>query len=185
LNLPTWLGVGEAISQVLSSKDGDVLREMYRQWPSFRTTIDMVEMVLAKSEPKVAAHYDKVLVSDDLAKELGVEIRELHLKTEQAVLDLSGHDALSENNKILLRLLQVRNPYVDVLNCLQAEALKRFRAAENKEDKILKDLLLTTITGVANGMGNVSHARGLVQCQLFVVFPNTAIYFISFVRLDE
>ncbi|KAG7369641.1 phosphoenolpyruvate carboxylase [Nitzschia inconspicua] len=154
LNLPTWLGVGEAFEKVLSSNDGPVLREMYQQWPSFRTTVDMVEMVLAKSEPKVAAHYDKMLVTDELAKELGVELRELHLKTEDAVLDLSGHDILSENNKILLRLLQVRNPYVDVLNCLQAEALKRFRGAEDKEDKVLKDLLLTTITGVANGMGN-------------------------------
>jgi phosphoenolpyruvate carboxylase len=182
LNLPTWLGVGESIASVLSSKDGDVLREMYQQWPSFRTTMDMVEMVLAKSEPKIAAHYDKMLVSDDLAKELGSEIRELHLKTEQAVLDLTGHEVLSENNKILLRLLQVRNPYVDVLNCLQAETLKRFRSAENKEDKVLNDLLLTTITGVANGMGNVSH---VLSCHVFVhrkslfELPNTTIYHFS------
>jgi phosphoenolpyruvate carboxylase len=154
LNLPTWLGVGEAFNTILSSKDGDVLREMYKQWPSFRTTVDMVEMVLAKSEPRVAAHYDAVLVSDDKAKELGEEIRKLHLQAEDAVLDLSGHSILSEHNKILLRLLQVRNPYVDVLNCLQAETLKRYRASDDKEDKVLKDLLLTTITGVANGMGN-------------------------------
>jgi phosphoenolpyruvate carboxylase len=154
LNLPTWLGVGEAFDKVLSSKDGEVLREMYREWPSFRTTVDMVEMVLAKSEPKVAAHYDHTLVSDPLAKELGAEIRDLHLKTEAAVLDLSGHKVLSENNKILLRLLQVRNPYVDVLNCLQAETLKRYRATEDKDDMVLQDLVRTTITGVANGMGN-------------------------------
>jgi phosphoenolpyruvate carboxylase len=154
LNMPTWLGVGEAFEKVLTSKDGDILREMYKQWPSFRTTVDMVEMVLAKSEPKIAAHYDHMLVADPLAKELGAEIRSLHLKTEDAILDLSGHEVLAENNKILLRLLQVRNPYVDVLNCLQVEALKRHRAAGDKEDKVLQDLLLTTITGVANGMGN-------------------------------
>eukprot|EP00539_Tryblionella_compressa_P014206 CAMPEP_0178826270 /NCGR_PEP_ID=MMETSP0746-20121128/6660_1 /TAXON_ID=913974 /ORGANISM="Nitzschia punctata, Strain CCMP561" /LENGTH=964 /DNA_ID=CAMNT_0020488079 /DNA_START=53 /DNA_END=2947 /DNA_ORIENTATION=+ len=154
LNLPTWLGVGEAFGSILSSKDGDVLREMYQKWPSFRTTVDMVEMVLAKSEPKIASHYDAMLVSDDMAKELGSEIRKLHLQTEDAVLDLSGHTKLSEHNHILQRLLQVRNPYVDVLNCLQAETLKRYRASDDKEDKVLKDCLLTTITGVANGMGN-------------------------------
>lgn len=115
----------------------------------------MVEMVLAKSEPKVAQHYDTMLVSDEKAKELGAEIRKLHTQTENAVLDLAGHTVLSEDNKVLHRLLSVRNRYVDVLNCLQAETLQRLRKFDDgKEDKVLKDCLLTTITGVANGMGN-------------------------------
>jgi len=155
LNLPTWLGVGEAFEKILASDDGDKLREMYKEWPSFRTTVDMVEMVLAKSEPKVAQHYDSMLVSDPKAKELGAEIRKLHAQTEEAVLDLAGHDVLSEENKVLIRLLGVRNRYVDVLNCLQTETLQRIRKFDDgKEDQVLKDCLLTTITGVANGMGN-------------------------------
>ena len=157
LNLPTWLGVGEAFDTILKSEDGEKLREMYKEWPSFRTTVDMVEMVLAKSEPKVAQHYESMLVSDDKAKELGAEIRTLHAQTEDAVLDLAGHLVLSEENQVLTRLLGVRNRYVDVLNCLQAETLHRIRTYEEthgKEDQLLKDCLLTTITGVANGMGN-------------------------------
>jgi phosphoenolpyruvate carboxylase len=155
LNLPTWLGVGEAFETILANEDGDKLREMYKNWPSFNTTVDMVEMVLAKSEPKVAQHYDTMLVSDEKAKELGAEIRKLHTQTENAVLDLAGHTVLSEDNKVLHRLLSVRNRYVDVLNCLQAETLQRLRKFDDgKEDKVLKDCLLTTITGVANGMGN-------------------------------
>merc|ERR1719330_1118874 len=152
LNLPTWLGVGEAFDKILKSEDGEKLREMYKEWPSFRTTVDMVEMVLAKSEPRVAQHYESMLVSDDKAKELGTEIRSLHAQTEQAVLDLAGHQVLSEENKVLIRLLGVRNRYVDVLNCLQTEVLQRIREAEAKgqeEDQVLKDCLLTTITGVA------------------------------------
>ena len=62
LNLPTWLGVGEAFETILANEDGDKLREMYKNWPSFNTTVDMVEMVLAKSEPKVAQHYDLSLI---------------------------------------------------------------------------------------------------------------------------
>jgi phosphoenolpyruvate carboxylase len=117
--------------------------------------IDMVEMVLAKSEPAIAKHYDDMLVEDPKAIELGQEIRKLHLQTEDAVLNLTGHEILSENNHILRRLLQVRNPYVDVLNCLQAETLKRVRKLESgDDDQVLKDCMLTTITGVANGMGN-------------------------------
>jgi len=62
---------------------------------------------------------------------------------------------LSEDYKVLLRLLGVRNRYVDVLNCLQAETLQRIRKFDYaEEDPLLKDCLLTTITGVANGMGN-------------------------------
>ncbi|KAL7558229.1 hypothetical protein ACA910_016109 [Epithemia clementina (nom. ined.)] len=153
LNLPSWLGVGTAIRKILDSDKASVLREMYQNWGSFRTMIDMVEMVLVKSEPGIAKHYDDVLVKDEKAKELGSEVRQAHLETEQAVLDLTNHSELAENNKILLRKLTVRNPYVDCLNVLQAETLRRLRE-RGTEDKILKDALLISITGVANGMGN-------------------------------
>ena len=128
LNLPTWLGVGEAISEVLASDDADKLRKMYKEFTSFGTTVNLVEMVLAKSEPSIAAHYDDKLVVGDKAKELGEELRALHISTEDAVLDLTEHDTLSEDNAILRRLLEVRNPYVDCLNVLQAETLERIRA---------------------------------------------------------
>jgi phosphoenolpyruvate carboxylase len=157
LNLPSWLGVGDAIRKVMEGSKAPLLREMYREWGSFRMIIDVVEMVLAKSEPEIAKHYDQVLVKDPKAVELGAEVRSDHLKTEQAVLDLTEHKVLGENNPLLLRMLQVRNPYVDCLNVLQAETLNRIREArvdDKPDDKVLKDALMTTITGVANGMGN-------------------------------
>ena len=155
LNLPTWLGVGEALNEMLAGEKAKTLREMYRDWGSFRTTVDLVEMVLAKSEPAIAQHYDKMLVNDPLALELGQEVRSLHIATENAVLDLTNHTNLSDGKTMLARALRVRNPYVDCLNVLQAETLKRLRENEDgKEDKVLNDALLTTITGIANGMGN-------------------------------
>lgn len=144
LNLPTWLGVGEALRN-LESQDADSLRTMYAQWGSFRTMIDLVEMVLAKSEPAIAAHYDAVLVDDPKAQELGEEVRSMHKATERAVLELTRHKNLSEDNVILCRALSVRNPYVDCLNILQVETLKRIRAvAVGEDDKVLKDSLMTT-----------------------------------------
>ncbi|KAK1740553.1 phosphoenolpyruvate carboxylase [Skeletonema marinoi] len=155
LNLPTWLGVGEAINQVLASEDEQTLRQMYNEWGSFRTTIDLVEMILSKSDSSIARHYEDVLVSDPAAVDLGSEIRKIHDGTEQAIKDLTGHKILAENDHLLLQLMAVRNPYVDCLNVLQAETLKRLRANENSdEEQVLNDALLTTITGVANGMGN-------------------------------
>jgi phosphoenolpyruvate carboxylase len=154
-NLPTWLGVGQAIQQTLENEEkAPILKDMYKNYDSFRTMIDLVEMVLAKSEPEIAKHYDDMLVDDEKAKELGAEVQAIHLATEQAILALTGHKRLGANNAILERALQVRNPYVDCLNILQAETLKRIRKTESGQEGILKDALLTTITGVANGMGN-------------------------------
>ena len=152
-NLPSWLGVGDAVGKILKSENASTLREMYHSWGSFRSMIDVVEMVLVKSEPSIAKHYDDMLVTEEQAKMLGTEVREAHLETEKAVLDLTKHDVLAENNKILMRKLAVRNPYVDCLNALQAETLKRLRDGK-EDDKVLKDTLLISITGVANGMGN-------------------------------
>jgi len=156
LNLPTWLGVGEAIGQVLDSKDADKLRSMYNDFEQFRTTISLVEMVLAKSEPSIALHYDNMLVQDEEAKDLGTEIRQMHKDTEDSIMNLASHKKLSENNELLHRVLHFRNPYVDCMNMLQAEILKRLRDCKDnkKEEKILKDALLVSITGIANGMGN-------------------------------
>ena len=154
-NLPSWLGVAKAITEFTESDKADAFREMHKEFKSFRTTIDLVEMVLAKSEPAIASHYDSKLVKDPKAQELGNQLRQLHLETEKAVLDLSGHEKLGEDNMLLQRALNVRNPYVDCLNVLQAETLSRIRAhGEEEPDKVLKDALMTTITGVANGMGN-------------------------------
>ena len=128
---------------------------MYNEWGSFRTTMDLVEMVLAKSEPSIARHYDDVLVRDDKAKELGTHIRSIHKETESAVLDLAGHNTLCESNEFIQRVLQVRNPYVDCSNVLQAEILKRLRECDDEEEEaVLKDALLISISGIANGMGN-------------------------------
>ena len=152
-NLPTWLGIGDALKRVLDGDKADVIRDMYQNWGSFRAMIDVVEMVLAKSEPSIAKHYESVLVKDESAKELGAAVRDKHTATEDAILELTGHSSLAENNPILLRQMTVRNRYVDCLNMLQVETLRRLRDGK-EEDKTLKDALLVSITGVANGMGN-------------------------------
>lgn len=155
LNLPTWLGVGEALGEILESENAEDLRSMYKNWDAFRTTIDLVEMVLAKSEPSIARHYEQMLVDDVKAKELGADIRKIHTMTEKRVLDLVDNKKLAERNNLLQSVLRVRNPYVDCMNLLQAEILKRLRGCKNEEErKVLKDALLISITGIANGMGN-------------------------------
>ena len=162
LNLPTWLGVGEALSKEMQENPA-VLREMYGEWPWFRTVIDLLEMILAKSDLHIAQNYDKQLVRDEPSLALGRELREKMSLTTKAVMAVSGSTELQLHNKALLRSLNVRNPYVDPLNVLQAELLRRLRegseegggkALSKEERETLQDALLITINGIANGMRN-------------------------------
>jgi len=130
------------------------LFRMYKEWKSFQITVDMVEMVLAKSEPANAHHYENMLIHDDLARGLEEEIRQSYEKTEENVLELGGNTIPVEKSEILLRNLRVRNPYVDARNIMRAEALKRVREREGEEEsKALRDALRTTIAGISNGLG--------------------------------
>mmetsp|Transcript_102817 Transcript_102817/g.290500 ORF Transcript_102817/g.290500 Transcript_102817/m.290500 type:complete len:133 (-) Transcript_102817:24-422(-) len=130
---------------------------MYLEWPWFRTVIDLLEMILAKSDSKIAENYDKQLVTDEPSLALGRELRDKMFNTMEAVLAVSGSLELQENNQILINLLDVRNTYIDPLNVLQAELLRRLRNIDNNNEEeraILQDALLITINGIANGMRN-------------------------------
>ena len=163
LNLPTWLGVGECLSEELAVNK-PVLIDMYRNWPWFQTLIDLLEMILVKSEAKIAENYDIQLVRDAESVALGQELREKMKMTSSAVLEVSANTQLQANNPLLLRSLSVRNPYIDPLNVIQAELLRRARVASDGsvgdvgmsvEDKdALQDALMVTIKGIANGMRN-------------------------------
>jgi len=156
LNLPTWLGVGEAIKEVAKT-DIKLLREMYDHWPWFQTLIDLLEMILVKSEVKIAENYDKQLVTEPESIALGKELRARFRTTVEAVLMVSQHKHLQATNTILLSSLVVRNPYIDPLNVIQAELLKRLRAGDSLSDEdqeLLMNSLLITINGIANGMRN-------------------------------
>ncbi|KAL2652891.1 hypothetical protein R1flu_021019 [Riccia fluitans] len=151
LTLPAWLGVGAGLEAVIAKGDREELKAMYREWPFFQSTIDLIEMVLAKADIPIAKHYDEVLVSAE-RKQLGTELREAYFTTEKCVLELSGHHRLSENNKTLRRLIESRLAYLNPLNMLQVEVLRRLRQDENNPK--LRDALLITINGIAAGMRN-------------------------------
>jgi phosphoenolpyruvate carboxylase len=151
LLLPAWLGVGQALNAASDKTSENVLQEMYRDWPMFRVTLDLIEMVLAKSEPDIAAHYERYLVSPPL-QEIGRELRGELAQTGEAVLRVTGHQMLLEDNPVLRRSINVRNPYVDPLNLMQVELLRRMH--EMGDDDHIRDALLVTINGIAAGMRN-------------------------------
>lgn len=149
--LPAWLGVGAGLQAAFAKGNKDDLQAMYREWPFFQSTIDLIEMVLAKADIPIAKHYDDVLVAPE-RRHLGEELRDAFFKTESSVLEVSGHHKLSENNKTLRRLIESRLAYLNPLNMFQVEVLRRLRQDESNPK--LRDALLITINGIAAGMRN-------------------------------
>lgn len=149
--LPAWLGVGAGLEAACAKGYKEELQAMYREWPFFQCTIDLIEMVLAKSDISIAKHYDEVLVSPCRQK-LGGELREAFCMTEEYVLLVSGHEKLTENNKSLKRLIESRLPFLNPINMIQVEILRRLRRDVNNPR--LRDALLITINGIAAGMRN-------------------------------
>ncbi|MDP6935506.1 MAG: phosphoenolpyruvate carboxylase, partial [Myxococcota bacterium] len=150
LMLPSWLGVGQALSAGLDGPHRAEILTMARDWPMLRGTLSMVEMVLAKARPEIATHYDGLLAPESLWG-LGAELRGLLDQTRRVVCEALEHAELLEDNGVLRRSVAVRNPYVDPINLLQAVLLRRLRA---ESDPKLAHALHLTINGIAAGMRN-------------------------------
>ena len=146
LMLPSWLGIEDA----LSADQNGVLREMYSHWAFFASTIDLVEMTLAKADHRIAAQYDRLAPPE--LRPLGVDLRNRLARAVDAVLAVTGHDVLLEANPVLRRSIDVRNPYVDPINLVQVELLRRLRGPD--PDPTLFDAFVVTVNGIAAGMRN-------------------------------
>ncbi len=149
LMLPAWLG-SAAISNALNSERRELLMQMRRDWPFFRSYTDMLEMVLGKTEPEIAAYYEHRLVDAELHP-LGTILRGRLRDACQMILELTGSKELLESNPVVRQSIDVRNPYVDPLHYLQAELLFRDR---NTPNETVEQALMATMTGIAAGMRN-------------------------------
>jgi phosphoenolpyruvate carboxylase len=151
LILGAWLGTEEALERAAQRGELDELRRMYREWPHFRSVMDLTAMVLAKTDARIAAEYDRRLVPEHL-RPLGADLRDRLERAIAATLDVTGHPDLLEENQVLQRSINVRNPYVDPINLVQIEVLRRLR--EGCDDERLRDAFVVTVNGIAAGMRN-------------------------------
>jgi phosphoenolpyruvate carboxylase len=156
LLLASWLGT-EALATAAGT-DRRLFREMYREWPFFRSLIQLLEIALGKADPWIAAEYDRRLAPEAL-RGFGADLRQrLHAATD-AVIAIAGGGKLLAGNEALRRSIELRNPYVDPINFCQIELLRRLAAlrpdeAQTPAAAALRDALRITIGGVAAGMRN-------------------------------
>ncbi|MGO1500519.1 MAG: phosphoenolpyruvate carboxylase [Marinobacter sp.] len=156
LMLPSWLGSDVALED--AAKEGRLpeLREMMQGWPFFRTYVDMLEMVLAKADLRIASYYEKTLLDDDKLKALGASLGKRLEGCVQRLLELKEQTELLEDEPVFAHSMHVRNPYTDPLHYLQAELLKRDRESEGKGEvpELVERALKVTMAGISAGMRN-------------------------------
>jgi phosphoenolpyruvate carboxylase len=152
--LPGWYGFGAAVKAWLARNGNDVepLRELYREWPFFRTMLSNMDMVLAKSSIGIGSRYAALVPDAKLRDEIFGRIRAEWNDTVEADLAISGQSRLLEQNPLLERSLRNRFPYIDPLNHLQVGLLKQYRADERNE-AVLQGIQLT-INGISAGLRN-------------------------------
>ena len=143
----------------------ETLQEMYQEWPWFRELTDLIAMIVSKTDFSISKNYDEQLVDKtggDLMK-LGEEVREKLVQTRQSILDITQSKDVAGVHVALQRASSlIRHPYVDPLNVIQAELLKRLRTLnqreltpeEEEEKEKLQDALVISINGIAQGMRN-------------------------------
>jgi phosphoenolpyruvate carboxylase len=140
--LPAWYGCGSAFLDA----DAAELRRLYRDWGFFRSLVQNLEMTLAKSSLEVAREYLDLVAEDRLWEPIASE----HARTVAAVLEIVEADELLDRHPVVQRSVRLRNPYVDPMNAIQVELLRRYRGG----DESCAPPLLRSIAGIAAALRN-------------------------------
>ena len=154
LMLPGWYGFGTAVDAWLRENgDGlDLLQEMHERWPFFRSVISNMAMVLAKTDLAIASRYAELVGDEALRDDIFGRIAAEHALTVRHALAITRQQSLLADNPALERSIRTRFPYLDPLNHLQVELLRRYRAGET-DDRTRRAIHLT-INGLAAGLRN-------------------------------
>ncbi len=147
--LPGWYGVGAALD---AFEDKGLLREMATAWPLFRATLDNMEQVLAKSDMGIASHYAALVEDAELRDAIFGRINDGWQQTQDGLLQVTRQTRLLEKHPLLDTSIRLRLPYIEPLNLLQIELMKRHRAGE--EDPRIGEGILLSINAIATALRN-------------------------------
>jgi phosphoenolpyruvate carboxylase len=161
LALPGWCGFGSAIEAYAGSgpqraKKVELLQRMHRQWPFFRTLLSNLDMVLAKSDLRIAMRYAELAEEGKAGRRIFALVRAEYERTEAALALITGEHERLQSNPALARSIAHRFPYLDPLNHLQAELLRRYRVRKPDDpgvERVQRGIHLS-INGLAAGLRN-------------------------------
>lgn len=153
--LTAFFGLGTGL-ETAGDAGWDAWRAMYQRWPMFQAIIDNAELALAKFDRPIAEKYAALVPDDQPGPGIWDTIREEFERSRDAVLKITGRNELLAGTPWLRRSIRVRNPYVDPINLIQIELIRRLRApdgelSEEQEDR-LNALLRLSVQGIAAGL---------------------------------
>ena len=158
--LPGWCGFGSAIEAFLKSGEREarveLLQRMHKQWPFFRTLLSNLDMVLAKSDLRIAARYVELVEDKRAARRIFGALKAEWERASEALALVTGERQRLQSNPALARSIEHRFPYLDPLNHLQVELLRRYRERRDAEpglERIRRGIHLS-INGIAAGLRN-------------------------------
>jgi phosphoenolpyruvate carboxylase len=163
--LPGWCGFGSAINGYLGKSPKErkerllLLQRMYRQWPFFRTLLSNLDMVLAKSDLGIAARYVELVEDKRLGKRIFTAIQAEWQATSDTLSLITGDKKRLASNPSLARSIEHRFPYLDPLNHLQVELMRRYRNQSSQQqgdpanERVRRGIHIS-INGVAAGLRN-------------------------------
>jgi phosphoenolpyruvate carboxylase len=152
--LPGWYGTGTAFEEFVAGDEArlDTLRDLYERWPFFRTVLSNMAQVLAKADMGLAARYSELVADEDLRARVFDKIVAEHDRTIRMHRLITGQDDLLADNPALARSVFNRFPYLEPLNHLQVELLRRFRSGDTEE--LVQRGILLTMSGLATALRN-------------------------------
>ena len=155
--LPGWYGFGHAVEAFVRHEDQagqglELLQEMYKNWPFMQTLLSNMDMVLAKTDMGIASRYAELVNDVALREQIFGHIKEEWERSKKWLFAVTGNTELLQDNPTLARSIRNRMPYIDPLNHLQVELLRRYRSGEDSEE--VKPSIHLTINGVTAGLRN-------------------------------
>jgi len=154
LLLPVWLGNGLALQKYIDAGKLPLLQQMYKEWPFFRSMLDLIDVELGKASPMITEHYESKTLQDDDLKKLGAGLRAGLNQMIENILKVKGTSELLSGEPNLKAAITMRKPYLDTAHAIQAEVLKRLRGTEGEVSPDLSDAMIISIQGIAAGMQN-------------------------------
>jgi phosphoenolpyruvate carboxylase len=155
--LPAWYGVGSAFRQQAGQPGGmECLRDMYQQWPLFRSLVDNLQMVLVKADMRIARQYATLVTNARERDRIFALIQAEFQRTHEAVLAITDQREVLERQPELLASLRLRDPYIDPMSYFQVRLLRELRRLppDDPERPAHLQAVLRTINGIAAGLQN-------------------------------
>jgi phosphoenolpyruvate carboxylase len=158
-NFPGWFGLGSGLDAVLRQgpRGRRLLRAMHAGWPFFQTLIDNAQLTMRKADMSIAGLYASLVEDEKIRRRILALLEAEFARTEAAILAITGQRQLLAREPVLRQSVELRNPYIDPLNYLQVEMLRRLRsrrAASAATEESIRAVVELTINGISAGLKN-------------------------------